>query len=66
MLAIDSHKVWFELNHDDEVTEEEFLEGIESLCKYVKENTEEVTDLFNRYMMKENVRMTINLPNKGY
>ena len=30
MLAIDSHNVWIELDHNEKVTPEEFLKGIES------------------------------------
>jgi len=67
MLAIDGRKVSFELSdYEEGVTEAEFLEDIESLYKYVKQNPKQVTELFNRYGTRNNSRMTISLSDLAY
>lgn len=65
MFIIECEKVWCELKYDENLTEKELLEGIESLYNFVKKNSNEVTDLFNKYSMRDDVSMTINLFNLG-
>ncbi|TYS09270.1 hypothetical protein FZC70_12235 [Bacillus subtilis] len=59
-------KLWCEFLYDEELTEQEILESIESIYTYIKLNSEEVTSLLNRYSMRENNYMTINVFNLGF
>lgn len=65
MFVIESQKLWCELFYDENLTEQELLESIESIYNYIKQNPKEVTNLLNRYSMRENNYMTINLFNLG-
>nr|WP_252400966.1 hypothetical protein [Bacillus subtilis] len=66
MFAIEIKKLWCEFLYDEELTEQEILESIESIYTYIKLNSEEVTSLLNRYSMRENNYMTINVFNLGF
>ncbi|UAL52287.1 hypothetical protein [Metabacillus dongyingensis] len=66
MFIIESRKLWCELSYDEDLTEKELIEGIETVYNFIKQNPKEVTYLFNRYSMRENALMTINLFNLGF
>lgn len=66
MFLIESEKLWCEFRYDRDLTEQELLESIESIYKYIKNNPREVTNLLNRYSMRKNNSMTINLFNLGF
>ncbi|MEC2073992.1 hypothetical protein [Alkalihalophilus marmarensis] len=66
MFVIESQKLWCELFYDESLTEQELLESIESIYTYIKQNPKEVTNLLNRYSMREHNYMTINLFNLGF
>ncbi|UGB30961.1 MULTISPECIES: hypothetical protein [Bacillales] len=66
MFLIESEKLWCEFRYDEDLTEQELLKSIETIYTYIKQNPKEVTDLFNRFTMRENNYMSINLVSLGF
>ncbi|ADP34535.1 hypothetical protein [Bacillus atrophaeus] len=64
-MLFESQKLGCELIYDESLTEQELLESIESIYNYIKQNPKEVTNLLNRFSMRDN-NMTINLLNLGF